>query len=1043
MATRVHTIAPDLPFVDVLAAGLLDRVGEEPAALSRAIVLLPTRRACRALREAFLRRSGGRPLLLPRLLPLGALDEDEPLFAGSAAAMDLPPEMPPLRRQLLLTRLILAGRGGHAGGGTPGPEQAARLALELAGLLDQVQTERLSFDRLATLVPEDYAAHWQITLDFLKLLTEVWPTLLRAENRLDPAPRRDRLAAAQGEAWRARPPAGPVIAAGSTGSIPATADLLKVVASLPRGAVVLPGLDRDMDDESWEALDESHPQYGLKRLLGHLGVERGAVTDWPAPPTSPDHRRRAHPDRRRLIAEAMRPATTTHRWRDLPSGTSIKPSPPPSGGRGLGEGGAEIPEMVLVAPPPHPGPLPLEGEREQMIGRGPSLSPAALEGVERIDCPGPREEALAIALLMRETLEFEGRTAALITPDRALARRVVAELGRWDIVIDDSAGRPLAETPPGVFLRLTAAMVAEDFAPFALLAALKHPLAAGGLAEARFRALVRQLELRALRGPRPAPGLSGLRAALSADDSRLASWLGDLEALVAPFAALMAAPEAAPAALVKAHMEFAEALAASADLPGPARLWAGEAGLVAATFAAELHEAADVLPAMAPRHYPGLLETLMAGAAVRPDYGGHPRLAIWGPLEARMQHPDLLILGGLNEGTWPPQTLTDPWMSRPMRSQFGLPLPERRIGLSAHDFAQAFCAPRVVMTRARRVEGTPTVASRWLFRLEAVMRAAGLDEVTAGWRAASPWRDLAAVLDQPACPDPVIRPAPRPPVAARPSHLSVTEVETWMRDPYGIYARHVLRLRALQDIDADAGAADYGSRVHAALDAFARAYPGPLPDDALDQLLTFGRDAFASLLDLPAVAAFWWPRFQRIAAWVIAREHGRRAIVSSVLSEISGRLEVPRRAGGTFALSAKADRIDLLRDGTLAILDYKTGRHPSVKEVAAGYAPQLPLEAGIARAGGFPGVPARPVSALLYWRLRGGGSVAGEERSAGDDPMALADAALAGLRGLIDAFDDPATPYEARPHPGMAPAYSDYLHLARVKEWANGGDDGE
>lgn len=985
---RVHTIAPDLPFVDVLAAGILGRVGIEPAALSRVVVLLPTRRACRALREAFLRRSGGRPMLLPRMTPMGDIDDDEPLFAGTAQAMDLAPEMPSLRRQLLLTRLILAGRGGHAGGGSPSPDQAARLALELGRLLDQVQTERLSFDGLAGLVPEDYATHWRITLDFLTLLTEVWPTLLAAEDRLDPALRRDRLAAAQAEDWRNRPPAGPVIAAGSTGSLPATADLLKVVAALPQGAVVLPGLDRDMDDESWDGLDEAHPQYGLKRLLGHLGVERGAVADWPA--VAPDGHARAHPDRRRLIAEAMRPASTTHRWRDLPP-----------------------------------------------------FSADAVAGVERIDCPGPRDEALVIALLMRETLQYQGRTAALVTPDRALARRVATELRRWDITVDDSGGAALAETVPGVFLRLTAAMVAEEFAPLPLLAALKHPLAAGGLTEGGFRALTRRLELRALRGPRPAPGLDGIRSALTGEAARPESpestLLARLEALAAPFAALMAAPEAHPAALVKAHMEFAEALAASADQPGPARLWAGEAGEEAARFAADLHDATEVLQAMAPRHYPALLEALMAGVAVRPRYGGHPRLAIWGPLEARMQHPDLLILGGLNEGTWPARTMTDPWMSRPMRSRFGLPLPERRIGLAAHDFAQGFCAPRVVLTRSRRVEGTPTVPSRWLYRLDTVMRAVGLEDECGKWRSASLWRPWAMALDRPAMPDPVVRPAPTPPVADRPARLSVTQVETWMRDPYAVYARHILRLEALAPIDADAGAADYGSLVHAALDAFVKAHPGALPDDALDRLLDIGREAFAPLLAMPGVWAFWWLRFERVAAWVIARERIRRPAIDGILTEIGGSLEVRRRDGGAFTVTAKADRIDVLRDGTLAILDYKTGTVPSVREVAAGYSPQLPLEGAIARAGGFPGIPARPVSELLYWRL-GGGSMAGKESIAGDDPSALADEALAGLKGLIDAFDDPATPYEARPHPPMAPRYSDYLHLARVKEWASGGE---
>ncbi|MBF0129974.1 MAG: double-strand break repair protein AddB, partial [Alphaproteobacteria bacterium] len=886
------------------------------------------------------------------------------------------------RRQLLLTRLILAGHGG----GRPTPDQAARLSLELGRLLDQVQTERLPLDRLETLAPEDYAEHWQLTLRFLTILTEAWPEILRAEGAIDPIERRNLLTAAQCEAWLSRPPPGPVIAAGSTGSIPATADLLRVVASLPGGEVVLPGLDRDMDEENWNAVADTHPQFGLKKLLERLEVERGEVADWPAPePSGP----RAHPDRRRLAALAMRPPATCHGW------------------------------------------------RESSILSGGALSGDALDGVERVDCPTPREEALVIALMMRETLEHEGRTAALVTPDRSLARRVAAELGRWGVVIDDSAGRPLGKTPPGVFLRLTARMAAEAFAPYPLLAACQHPLAAGGMEEGRFRALTRLVDMRILRGARPAPGIAGLRAVLAAreagDGVALDGWLQRMEEMSRPFAALMEAEAAPLAGLVRAHMEFAETLAASAELPGPARLWAGEAGEAAARFAAELFEAAPALPSIDPRSYPALLEAFMESAVVRPSHGGHPRLFIWGPLEARMQQPDLLILGALNEGTWPPEPAADPWMSRPMRRQFGLASPERRIGLSAHDFAQGFCAPRVVLTRSRKVDGAPTKPSRWLLRLDAVSRATGLDP-----RPSRRWLDWAVEVDRAHAFDPMPRPAPRPPVGDRPRMLSVTEIETWMRDPYAIYARHILRLKALDSIDADPGSAEYGSLVHAALDAFVKRYPAVLPDDAKALLLGIGEETFAPVLALPGVWAFWWPRFERIAGWFVETERKRRASIAATHTEVGGRLELP----GRFLLTAKADRIDVLKDGSLALVDYKTGIVPRPKEVAAGFSPQLPLEAAIARAGGFKGVSAGPVSELSFWHLRGNAE-GGKETSAGKDPEELARAALEGLKGLIAAFDDPSTPYEARPHPAMSPRYSDYQHLARVREWSSGEGEAE
>jgi ATP-dependent helicase/nuclease subunit B len=1051
---NVFTIPAGESFVDALARGLMAEADNDPLALSAMLVLLPNRRACRALREAFLRCSGGAPLLLPRLTPLGEADEDElALLGDEAAALDLAPAIPLRRRRLLLARRIVTGGTGR-GGRPPTPEQAVRLAGELGSLLDQVQTEGLSFDRLARLVPDDYAEHWQITLDFLAILTEHWPKILAEEGWIDAADRRNRLLDAQSAAWTAAAPPFPVVAAGSTGSIPAAARLLSVVARLPRGRLVLPGLDRRLDEADRAAIDHTHPQYGLMQLLQRLDTPPEAVKDWPGCAAGP---------RAWLIGEAMRPAATSERWREL-----------------------------AAAPP---------------LGD-------ALAGVERLDCPGPREEAGAIALMLRHALESEGRTAALVTPDRDLARRVSAELRRYGIEIDDSAGRPLALTPPGAFLLLTALMVAEDFAPHATLAALKHPLAAGGAAGPAFRSKVRRLERAALRGPRPAPGLAGLAAALG-DDHGLAAWLGSVAEAAAPFARLMAAPAAPLAELLRAHLAFAEALAADDRQPGAARLWRGDAGEAAAAFATQLAEAAgalgapnmtnggkaagalgapnmtnggkaagalgapnmtnggkaagalgapnmtsggkaagalgapnmtsggkaaDTLPPVAGAAYPGLLRGLMEGSVVRPTWGGHPRLAIWGPLEARLQHADLLILGGLNEGVWPPEAVADAWMSRPMRQAFGLPPPERRIGLAAHDFAQAFAAPAVVLTRAARVDGTPTVPSRWLLRLDTVLASGREAHPTALWPS-GPWAAWHAALDRPPRFLKPAAPAPRPPLAARPRSLSATAVETWMRDPYAIYARKILDLEALEPIDADPGAADYGSFVHAALDAFLKAHPaGPLPANALDRLLATGRASFGEALARPGLWAFWWPRFERLAAWFVAHEAARRHELAEIHSEVSGALEIIA-AGGPFRVTAKADRIDLLRDGSLVLIDYKTGAPPSVKEVAAGYAPQLPIEAAIARHGGFPGVAGDTIGRLLYWRLAGG-EPGGSESAAGDDPARLAAEALDGLTGLIAAFDDETTPYAARPHPDRAPKYSDYLHLARVKEWST-SEEGE
>ena len=373
-----------------------------------------------------------------------------------------------------------------------------------------------------------------------------------------------------------------------------------------------------------------------------------------------------------------------------------------------------------------------------------------------------------------------------------------------------------------------------------------------------------------------------------------------------------------------------------------------------------------------------------------------------------------------------------------MRDSFGLPQPERRIGLSAHDFTQAFCAPQVVLTRSTRVDGTPTVPSRWLLRLDAVLEACG---VAQPWQGGD-WLDWHNQMDRPDHFQPGQRPAPRPPLAARPRQLSATAIETWMRDPYAIYAKHILRLKALDPIDADPGAADYGTAVHGALDQFIRAYPrGPLPPRALEILIELGRGNFGDILARPGQWAFWWPRVERIASWFSSQEEKHRGDIAESHSEVKGSLEIAA-PGGPFTITATADRIDILRDGSLHLIDYKTGAPPTVKEVAAGYAPQLPIEAMIAEHGGFPDISARQVSRLTFWRLRGG-NPGGEERPAGDDPHQLAAEALRGLGALIAAFDDEATASEARPHPDKAPKYSDYLHLARVKEWTSGDGEGE
>jgi ATP-dependent helicase/nuclease subunit B len=960
---KVYTIDPGEAFVDVLVRGLLNRYGSDPLALERLLLLLPTRRAVRAVGDAFLRANDGRPLILPTMRPIGDIDAEELAFDEheSDLALALPPAVSGLRRLLLLSQAVRRFDDDLS------LAQSALLARELARLLDSLQGEDVALEAFDELVPDDYSAHWQKTLKFLQVLRRPWRNMLTAEGALDPIDRRNRLLRLQAARWREAPPDFPVIAAGSTGSIPATAELLTVICCLEQGAVILPGLDLAADQDVWHAIDPSHPQYGLKSLLQRLEVAREDISPFdPAQQFSP---------RFRLINEALRPAGTTDAWH-----------------------------------------------------RSAAVSEADLAGLRRIESPGAQEEATAIALALREVLETPGKTAALVTTDRGLARRVATEMQRWGVDIDDSAGQPLSATPPGAVLKLAAEVLAQEFAPVSLLALLKHPLVQTGRERATHLAAVRWLDRHALRGPKPAPGMGDvIVAAQTAGDPAppaVNEMLNDLDRHVAP---LLSTEPMDLQQLLAALCRFCEWLTTDDD--GRCRLWDGDDGEAAMRFFADAVAASEGLGDDARPGFAALFGVLMDGQVVRPRYGRHPRLSIWGPLEARLQQADLLILGGMNEGRWPAEAEVDAWLSRPMRRDLGLPPPERRIGLAAHDFAQAAATPNVLLSRADKVDGTPTVPSRWLLRLERLLSVHDMALPDAADLAL--WRDG---LDEPASVRPAAAPAPKPPVAARPTSLSVTQVETWVRDPYAIFARHILGLRPLEPLAADPDAALRGIAVHRALDRFVADYPTTLPPDALARLLAAGEEAFGPILQRPGVRAFWWPRFVRIAEWFLENEATHRGTAQVAASEVSGRLEIT----GGFVLTAKADRIDRLNDGSLAIIDYKTGQAPPTKDVASGYAPQLPLEAAIARAGGFEGIPAQQVSRLSYWRVSGGRKPA-EIRNLNLDADETASDALQGLEKMVATFARRQMPYYARPRPAAAPTFSDYDHLARVKEWTAGG----
>ncbi len=980
--TPVYTIPPGLSFVDVLAKGILEKAGNDPLALARMHILLPTRRSCRTLREAFLRLSDGKPLLLPRMSPLGDVDEEELSFYESNADDDLslPPAIAPLKRLFLLTSLIAAQNRGR------GIEQDIALANALAQLMDQVYTENLDLKDLPKIVDRaEFADHWQISLDFLTILSEHWPKILAANGEIDAADRRNQLLKNLAAHWRKNPPAHPVIAAGTTGSIPATADLLKVIMDLPQGCIVLPGLDQAMDEESWKAINDTHPQATLKNLLSNLKISREDIGLW-------DRRLQAGERQSRMrifTSEIMRPAETSSAW--------------------------------------------------QTISERLSLTPDDLT-IQRYDCAGPQEEALTIALALRAALEKPETTAAVVTPDRRLAQRVVMACKRWGIEIDDSAGRPLTQTPAGIFMRLCVKALCSDFRPVSLLDFCKHDLCTPP-EQNNWRSDIRSADQFLMRGP---AFDGGFKAYYKKIDQRTLERLEnpkkpDLE-LYAPLIRFVEhaytpltklSSQADGAALqdwLIAHLQVCESFAHKDYL------WAGDAGEAASLlFSDLLEQSQNFLNPITASDYLAIIEHAMEAVSIRPAYGLHPRLSILGQLEARLVEADVMILAGLNEGTWPPAPSADPWMSRPMRKRFGLPSIERSIGLSAHDFAQNLCAENVILTRSTRVDGTPTVPARWLQRMDTVLQAVGISPETIQQ---GEFLSIARTMDDPHEYKPVTRPEPRPPVDVRPRKLSVTKIETWMKDPYSIYAEYILKLKPLEPIEQTLDAAMRGTVIHAVLDDFVKAYPVSVPDSAATDFLQIAKAELENLGVDSDIRALWEPRLEKIAHWLIKTEKKWRADWKPECRETDGKMTIDGPAG-PFTLSVRADRIDKSHDGKeLAVIDYKSGGSYSAKGMSTGQYPQLPLEALILEAGGFEKIKALNVSALAYWVVNGSGD--GGKDIILCKPEQMADAkenARMGLEALITRFDDPSMPYYSLPRPEYAPKYNNYEHLARVKEW--------
>ena len=988
---RVFSIPAGAAFLPCLAQTLIDTLDrpDDPFALADAIVLLPTRRAGRALADAFLALRGERAALLPRIRALGDLEPDDAGLADLEAS-DIPPAASSLQRRFELARLVRARMQAQ---GAPDDASGALAAADaLASLLDSaaLAEEPVDWGRLPGLVADaDLAAHWQASAKFLEIVAQAWPERLAELGLIDPGERRRQVLLRLAQRWGEAPPQGPVVVAGSTGSVAATRALMAAAAHLPKGCVVLPGLDAALAADARFAAclsDPQHPQHGLARTLQALGLSPAAVRLWPGAPA-------AAGTRAALIHEALAAPEQTGDWR-----------------------------AALDADPEAPA----------RVAEG-------LAGLSLIETATEEEEAEVIALALREALETPGQTAALVTPSAPLARRVAAKLARWDVRVDVSAGRPLIESAQGALLKALLAWGQAPHDPIALLALLKQPLVTLGQVRASISAATAGLERAALRGVRLWDDWAGLRARLAdrqAETVAAGRPPGDLEAAAALLAGLEPARAAFDTLGPQACLaQRADALAQAGEAVCDAQaLWGGEAGEAAQRLIRDLIQDGAALGPVSAEAAASVIAAELAARVVRPR-GAHPRLSVWGPLEARLQSPDLLVLGGLNEGVWPAAPPPDPFLSAGLRDRLGLPSAQARMGLQAHDFAQAAAGGRVILTRAERRGDAPSAPSRWIWRLSTLVRGAmGASAAEAALRPPESQRLLALARAAPAPIPSAPKPEPRPPLERRPPSLSATDVERLVRDPYAIYARKVLGLRVLDPADEPAGPRHRGLAIHAALQAYAEDTalrpandPLALLLERLDQAL---RDSGFPAPAAAAERARLTPAMRRCIDFFEAQ----KAAGFTAYPEVTGQLDV-KGAAAAWTITSRADRIDISA-AAAEFTDFKTGDPPSLKAMQAGFALQLQIAAMTLAASGFPGLPVRPESAAAGRYARVARTKLSFAPVEGDFPQHV-ETARRHIAEMIDHYADPRTAYPPVAATRFSTDPSDYDLLSRRAEWAD------
>ena len=944
--------------------GLTQRYADRPPhEIARINVIVNTARMRSRLVEIF---SEQKSVLLPRLHLIGDLKN----FAhGDFAAY----ETNTLGEKFELIRLVSGLLNAQ-------PNFAPKSSLfslsdSLQSLMNEIVEEGVSANDLIELNVQDQSGHWRNALEFLKIIFGYLDNQngqIAASSLKD---QKDKLT----KNWSNNPILDPVYVLGSTGSRKPTLDLMAAVCNLPKGHIILPGFDFDAPQSMWSHLlsdraSEDHPQYRLAKVVETCGTQPKDVANWTTATINTD--------RSSLISLSLRPAPVTDSW----------------------------------------------------MREGPKLANLiqATEDITLLEATSKRQEALAIALRLRKAID-DGITATLITPDREISRYVSSIMTRWDITPDDSAGIPLSLTPVGRFLRETATLLSDNVKTSQIFAILKHPLCHNGNNRGEHLRLTRDLELFLRKD-----GIVSLTPDLMKEwsekqSSQLAAQWTDW--FLQCFVNLLEPGVQSFATWLQKHIALSDNIANGSDdtNAGEKQFWQGASGAPIRQIIDRLNETNETTLKCELRDYIGIFKGLLAQDSLRETTTTHPRVLIWGTLEARVQGADLYILSGLNEGTWPEIGDSDPWLNRQMRKDAGLRVPERKIGLSAHDYQQLICQKNVWITRSIRSNDAETVPSRWVNRLLNLLNGLpnqqGPIALEHMRKRGANWLELSESVDN-ALNDEfsksTMRPAPCPPLSARPKSLAVTDIRTLIRDPYSIYAKHILRLRRLNPLNAIPDARMRGTIVHEVLENYFHEWPNLSENQR--------RERFAEILEAnlhrsvpwPSTQVFWRNRLDNVTNWLIDGEIERRKTAQPIGFEASGRLEIPDL---NFSVRAIADRIDQRSDGSLVIYDYKTGAAPTERQQLF-FDKQLYLLALLAEQSGFKNIEPNAVYSAAFIGL-------------GTPPKVVKmpsekeriDTAYQKLRQLISRYQETDQGYTARRALFKSDDFSDYDHLSRYGEW--------